>query len=228
MFGGNPLVLNCGLLFQQEAGENKIKLDEDDPQVVEAMLHYLYHGTYGDAGNATTDLPSILLDVKVFVIADKYFVEPLKAVACRKFGEHCKDEWKTADFAQAVQELYESGVEDKSLKDVALAAVRIHAKDLLTKNGEFPDIHKAMRETPAFGADVLTDLTAASNAFSTDIDRPTATSETLREMYRWTFRCPNCLSTFSVDIPLGSSVEFGCPKGHSRDESFFFWKKYST
>jgi hypothetical protein len=185
----------------------------------------MYHGTYGDAGIAITDLPSIILDVKMFVLADKYFIEPFKAVACAKFAEHCESKWKTGDFARAVQELYESGVEDRGLKDVAVTCVRAHAKEMLVKKDDYPDISRAMRETPDFGADGITELATASHYFTTTIDRKADDSPVLETAYRWTFACPKCSSTFSLDIPVGDSFTFNCPQGHHQ-KSFAEWVRY--
>lgn len=187
----------------------------------------MYHGTYVDPGNAPTDMPPILLDVRMFIIADKYFVESLKRLACLKFSARCEgDDWRSPDFATAVTELYESGVEDDSVRRVVVATIRDQATDLLMKAAEYPDIHKVMRETPAFGADVVVALTSVLSAVSGgSVERSHALSK-LAEEYKQGFSCPECCATFSLYIPVGESISFGCPKGHHGGKSYTWWAKH--
>ena len=150
---------------------------------MEAMLHYMYHGTYVEPGNAPTDLHPVMLDVKMFTIADKYLIKPLKDVASNKFAAHSIDSWKMPEFARAVKELYESGVKDCTLKAVAIATVKEHAKELLSKKDDYPDVHKALRETPEFGADVLNILADGSDFFSGSIARQDGAIRKLEQRY---------------------------------------------
>lgn len=60
----------------QKKEKNEIKLD-DDPQAIEAMLSYMYKLDYGDYSNSQEHVAAIVLDAKVFVVADKYFIKPL-------------------------------------------------------------------------------------------------------------------------------------------------------
>ena len=197
--------------------------------MVEALLYYLYHGTYCDPGNSPTDLPSIVLDARMFAIADKYFVKSLKTLIVEKFINHCRDQWNTPSFAQAVAEVYETAPEDSSLKEVVVTAVQYHVDELLTNMHDYTDFHKALREVPGFGADVLVALAGAKSGvtsklyFRNDNDKK-------RRFYGWRFNCPaaGCGATFSLNIPLGTTITFGCPSGHYAGNTFSWWAQHGT
>lgn len=55
---------------EQKTQKNEITLD-DDPQVIEAMLHYMYKLDYGDSSIIPESVSAIVMDVKLFTIADK-------------------------------------------------------------------------------------------------------------------------------------------------------------
>lgn len=67
------------LTLKQEGQEGVIKLDEDadpqvqdDPQTVDALIHYLYTFDYGsDCPNGQDDVAGIVLDVRMYLIASK-------------------------------------------------------------------------------------------------------------------------------------------------------------
>ena len=59
-----------------EAKDSGVCLDDCDSQVVEALIHYLYNFDYGEYAIRKTDMPSIVLDARLFAIADVYFVLP--------------------------------------------------------------------------------------------------------------------------------------------------------
>jgi hypothetical protein len=197
----------------QEAKEGKINLDNDEPEAVEAMLHYMYHGSYVDPGNAPQDIAPILLDVRMFIIADKYFIKPLKSVTRAKFAQHCADEWKSADFALAIREIYATELSDTSVKDIAIKTIREHTGEFFTDRDTYEGIHKAMRDIPAFGADVLGELAATKYDFG--------------NLLKWKLKCPNCQSDFYVGVPAANSnFRFSCPKGDNINQTISWWSSY--
>ena len=206
----------------KEADEGVIKLDEDDPRVVQAMLHYMYHGNYGDTGNALTDLTPIVLDVGMFTIADKYFIGPLKALAKARFVETCASEWKTEAFAQAVREIYTTSLEDTAMKDVVIDTIKVNGGEFLKDKDDFKGINQVMRDIPIFGVDVLAVLWAVK----LDRSGEGGSGENPRE-YKWLFRCPGCGILFGRLIPLGEDSSFAFPRSHHRN-SFSWWVDYSV
>ncbi|KAK3699503.1 hypothetical protein LTR37_016460 [Vermiconidia calcicola] len=135
----------------KEAKENKIDLDDDDAQVVEAMLRYLYTGNYGDAGNNASDLSSGVLDVRMFIMAGKYFIKSLKSAAASKFSERCSKEWSSPAFAQAVAEIHGSNLESEALKAPAVEAIKAHAGSLLNHTTKYEDFRKVLHNNGALG-----------------------------------------------------------------------------
>jgi hypothetical protein len=71
-----PRVKEQKLTQSQTEEKNTIKLD-DEPQVIESMLNYMYTSDYGDFSNSQEHVCALVLDVKVFVLADKYFIKGL-------------------------------------------------------------------------------------------------------------------------------------------------------
>lgn len=130
------------------------------------MLRFMYYGTYTDPGNAPTDLPPILLDVKVFKIADMYLVETLKDVALKKFRKHCSKDWATTDFAAAIQEIYSTNLDDDSMKTIAVNIAREHIKDYSDNEEAYKDIRLALQEIPKFAAHVLLEVVNKGSASS--------------------------------------------------------------
>lgn len=82
-----------------------IWLNGDEPSVVEAMLYYLYHFNFVDSDFAPATIPPIVFNVRVHSIADKYDIPDLGKLAADKFLVRCRAEWKTAEFAKAVEEV---------------------------------------------------------------------------------------------------------------------------
>lgn len=65
-----PMLIS-GLLYIQEAMTNQVILNDDDPQAIEAMIHFMYSFDYEHTGR--TMLPTVF-HAKVYQVADKYLV----------------------------------------------------------------------------------------------------------------------------------------------------------
>lgn len=175
----------------------------------------MYYCTYTDPGNAPTDLPPILLDVKVFTIADKYMIETLKGVARKKFQEHCTGEWATSEFATAVEEIYATCLDDETMKDIVISTAKAHIKEYLDGADDHIDIRTAMKEIPAFSADILAKLG------ETDFKVTAGDLKVTRH------RCGQC----GCEFPLGHSdsypnMRFSCPNGHYANNTYSWWSSY--
>jgi len=114
-----------------EASRNEIALHEEDPAVLDAFLYYLYHFDYTAP---IGDRPSPMeFHVRVYVIADKYLVWPLRALAAEKFDHSAKVSWGSSRFAEAVLEVYvttEAGKEN-ALKQSLVEVMRTQANEFL-------------------------------------------------------------------------------------------------
>ena len=116
----------------QEAYEGKIDLLEDDPDTVDAMINYFYRLEYGlgwinlsrisedeaaetatpeaatDSTRQSPARPMLVAHAKVYMLADKYLISGLKALALRKFTTSVCNCFDANDFLHAMQEIYSS------------------------------------------------------------------------------------------------------------------------
>ncbi|KAL8375997.1 hypothetical protein RB595_007213 [Gaeumannomyces hyphopodioides] len=148
----------------KEACEGKISLPEDDPQIVDLMVHYFYHLDYhASIESHGTQHDRDLVDdekilgwelpthAKVYAMAEKYGVVGLKAVARRKFEAAVNCAWHQSHFIKAAREAYGSTVEtDRPLRDAVSA--KFEARPDLLNVAEAQNL---LQEVPMLAYDVL-------------------------------------------------------------------------
>lgn len=141
------------LITRQEGKEGTITLEEDDPQVVDAMLHWFYEFDYGTSQDNKCPL---VLDLRVHAAAEKYLLPNLKRLAATKFEQRAQTEWKSEGFANAVYEAYVSLLEsDSGLKQKIVQIVNEHRSDLFHPVQGSETFKNMAFEIPEFGRDVL-------------------------------------------------------------------------
>lgn len=156
-----------------------IDLPNDEPDVVEKMIKFMYHGNFSDGRNVksesattiTTEQAAVLKKVKgrtakqaatsptviwsspessaalllnsrVYIIAELYDVPQLKELAKNKYQELVLAEWTSLSFVASLKLMYESTPEsDRMLKDVAIKAAAGHIRELVDR-GEFAALCK--------------------------------------------------------------------------------------
>jgi hypothetical protein len=144
----------------------RIELEDDDPATVERMISYMYTFDYKDEQHldpesdscnsvspdemmedptrehqSTSDhgehQPPLISSVRVYAIADKYNIPPLKELARDRFSNWAKDNWAREDFSDIVREIFESTPKsDRGLRDIVIQIATIHA-DVLTQKDKF-------------------------------------------------------------------------------------------
>jgi hypothetical protein len=83
------------------------------------------------------DQPALLSSVRVYAIADKYDIPPLKEIAKKRFETSAEKNWTHRDFSGIVKEIFESTpTSDRGLRDIAIRIVASHA-DVLVQKDEF-------------------------------------------------------------------------------------------
>ena len=143
-------------------------LEEDDPEIVAAMIKFLYTQDYDDKSNATKVGPAksgsevrgrftnkrvvearlkagtkvvstgeeLITNAKVYVIADKYDIQPLKELAAQKYENVLAEAWNSPYFASSLKILYEqTPASDVRLKKPAIARAASHITDLMKHDG---------------------------------------------------------------------------------------------
>ncbi|PQE23789.1 NFX1-type zinc finger-containing 1 protein [Rutstroemia sp. NJR-2017a BBW] len=82
----------------------------------------------------------LIKNAKVYIIADKYDIQPLKKLACDKYTDLLSTSWNSAEFVQTIELIFD-GTPDKllqmdSIRQAAIEAAARHSKELLDR-GEF-------------------------------------------------------------------------------------------
>ncbi|KAL1966560.1 hypothetical protein VTN77DRAFT_4482 [Rasamsonia byssochlamydoides] len=147
-----------------ETTTNTIKLQDDDPRAVEAMLHFLYGFEYDHYDNYDSEkyagcvsFSPMLFHVKVYQVADKYGVAALKRRAREEFAAAVQTGWETKketeDFAQAIIDAYAvtAANNDRGLRDPIVEVAHKHIDELLKKDGF---VH-ALEEAVGFATDLI-------------------------------------------------------------------------
>lgn len=140
------------IILFQEAKENVVKLTIGDSSLISLLLSFLY-----TTGCDYED--SLLTDVNLYVAADFYDIESLKAVAAEKFKDHLtKGLWKSDSFSQAVEIIYnETTAEmEPDLRGIALEKIVEHASELMKSdtNGAPSALAKVMDRVAELSKDL--------------------------------------------------------------------------
>ncbi|KAK4926606.1 hypothetical protein LTR49_006540 [Elasticomyces elasticus] len=138
----------------REAKEARIDLSDDDHRAVAALLYFFYHGEYCAADAQSKDLPPMLLYVKLYVLADKYFSERLRQVSLSKLVSDMSMGYKTHAFADTVVEIYATTSSDNQLRALAVKVTKEHASSLFGARKYNARFKQVAWSTPEFAADV--------------------------------------------------------------------------
>lgn len=127
------------------------------------MLRFVYQGDHDDAPGATTQpvretepvnpyhfgsLPrppiqppktALLVNVKLYVIADKYDIPTLKKFAQDKYTEIVKAHWDTDEFMRSAEITFERTLAGDALRGVVVSTAARHAQTLVEKK-EFAEM----------------------------------------------------------------------------------------
>ncbi|KAK4894437.1 hypothetical protein LTR27_007323 [Elasticomyces elasticus] len=119
----------------KEATENVVTLHEDEAEVVDAMLRYMYTNDYYDD---CSDMDPRVFNVRMVAVAEKYFVDNLTRFAVRKLRDQVNKEEGSDGWAEAIEVAYAISADSShELSDVLFDFVIGGLHDLL--NTEKPD-----------------------------------------------------------------------------------------
>lgn len=169
------------IVLYQEASTGEIELDDCEPEIVAKFLRYLYYGDYFDNRELATkdaNTPNVtqpatlpptgstsppstspskffepfLVNTEIFALADRYDVQPLKALAKKKFEETVLEGWNTPAFLKILKLLYTDMYDrDRPLRRIAIRTAGRRAGALQDK-GDFVALCK---ENAEIGFDIL-------------------------------------------------------------------------
>lgn len=187
----------------QEAEENAVTLEDDDPAAVEAMLRFLYTCDYEvptarRCHHATT---SLVLHVFVNILADKYSLTALSTLSAEKFDKEAKTGWISHSFADAIEVAYTSSSErDRKIRDSIITIASAHAKELYT-SANTGNFRQVAGKVPQFASELAQSLAVGA---------PKAVS---RPLIQEQYRCPECATRFPMTGvgQLPSVAEYKCP-----------------
>ena len=131
--------------------EGEVDLLDDDPDAVDAMISYFYRLDYGmgwidlsrigedkaaetatpkaaaDSTLLSPARPILVAHARVYMLAKKYFITGLKALALRKFTTSVCNRFDPDDFLHAMQQVYLSTSDNKDgLRAVVVSTLYKH------------------------------------------------------------------------------------------------------
>lgn len=146
------------LRSRQEAQHSVVDLKEDDPNIVHGMIHYFYNVDYDYHIKDLTQvrLSGTIYNLRMYAIADKYMVLPLKQLALKRFELRCTYGWTLGQFVEAIEEVYSTPmVHERNREQVIVNCVKSHMSIMQhpETSPEHKEFHSLLRETE-LGADV--------------------------------------------------------------------------
>jgi hypothetical protein len=130
-------------------------LNDDDPRAIEAMIHFMYGIDYDSSGNELSRVSPMIFNVRLYQVADKYFVPQLKKRAKEKFGQIARTCWQMDDFPVAITEAYQyTRKDDRDLRELLVQISQDHVVELM-KSERFCSV---LEETVGFAADLVISL----------------------------------------------------------------------
>ena len=99
------------------------------------MMHYFYHFDYDDEGHG--DLSPMVLNIKLFAMAQFYLADSLKTLAKDKLVTRVATQWEHSSFADAIKLAFSMTDDHTSvIRDILAGAVWDHAKTLFNHKWE--------------------------------------------------------------------------------------------
>lgn len=116
----------------REANSRIIVLQEDDRELVGAMLYFCYALDYDQP---SADLPAVLFHVRMFALAEKYSVYGLTCLAADKFKKEAKNGADKAVLAEVVREAYDTISDEEGMFGRAIMEIMGHELETINLDG---------------------------------------------------------------------------------------------
>jgi len=132
--------------------QGDITVQEDDPVLIEALLHFLYTMHYPSQPSAPRKSDDLIFHAEVYGIGDKYNVLDLKDQAKKAFEQFLRKDCDLALFLDVASLVYNLTVdEDRGLRDILLSSLWANKATLLPRK----DIQDCIMGHVGFQKDVL-------------------------------------------------------------------------
>ena len=206
----------------QEGQDNTIHLPDDHPNIVDAMLNFLYHAEYNLPPASDGKYNTLIFHIQLYAVANKYMIEELKTVVQQKFLVAAEQLWNNTAFPDTIRDLYDypSGA-CHDLKDTVVDVTLDHAVALF--NGDrFSHFQKVMEQTPEFSATIAKKMVNASVI-------TTASGLGVKPVTWYKCPCHRCKANqavFCLAQDVDPLQEFVCPSDQSRGTPMRFWVQY--
>lgn len=162
--------------------DNVVRLDNDDPRCVEAMISFMYNLEYevfendldyeiceGGQGERSEG-SAMLFDVQMYQMADKYEIASLKGVCKKGYHRWATKHWTLLLFSRSITEIYSTTPrEDRGLRDIVTDISSAHESELSKR----VDFLEAIQATPEFAVDFI----KSTAHRRTDIDKALESSK---------------------------------------------------
>ena len=148
----------------QEAKEAILTFVDEDPVLIEEMLHYLYTMQYPQTALSLRKAKDMVVDAKMYSIADKYDLPDLKQKALKAFGPLLALHHSDPLFTEAASYVYGMTIDsDRGLRDVVKSFVWRNRSVILARK----DVQECIMHNEGFKDDVLLSLFANPGAVET-------------------------------------------------------------
>ncbi|KAL8823987.1 MAG: hypothetical protein Q9191_005384 [Dirinaria sp. TL-2023a] len=149
---GNQRSSKLMLITVKEGLSGQIDLKEDDPDMIDNMLYFLYTSDYQDDADGGRPL---LVNAKMYAVGDKYDIPALKTLAKDKFAAGLGPNWDIATFLEVLETAYtNTPASDRGLRD-CLAPVLLEHKNELHEHEGFAGLIKNNLGDGEFAMDVI-------------------------------------------------------------------------
>lgn len=126
-----------------------LKLEHNDPLIVENLLEFIYFDNYTDFESGTE---ALMLHAKMYEAAKQYLLPELSGLAFDAFERVFEECLADEDNSQLIRQIYETFTDP--LSEVRKATAKMTARKILFSD-IFKASEKALREVPGFACDVM-------------------------------------------------------------------------
>lgn len=138
---------------------------EDDPDIVDRMIDYLYRLDYDDQPNSASQKSSdgrLVINSLVYALADKYEIWSLKEIAKQKIAKLIDKEWNDDSFLAALEIVWTTTPQsDRGLRALFIPVLADHKKELITKEMYV----EAVRSVGDLAVDIMQELSSLTEGY---------------------------------------------------------------